>query len=437
MTPLQRAPADGSRIRRSRLVIAAAVVAAAVVAAAVAWTLTRPSNQFTAPVESEAGPPAADSTRWTSIAWQAADPAVVPDPLVPRSVKGIAADGTTIAVWGSTVGVGHTGATDEVAVSRDGRSWDHSRIDAGLGSDEEVDISAVSVSERGVIVMGRTCCAEQQTAVWHSATGVGWARLPVRGALEDPSAGIFDVASGPHGYVAAGTLGGHAEPRVWTSRDGSEWRDTVGFDLPDESFISDVAATPDGFVAVGGAPAVDGRSIGLVLTSADGVRWARAGEGSAALSAPGNTVLFRAVPYGGGLLIVGNHSPPPRAECGADPTCGVVDPPEYWLSADGVTFEMLESDLELALTDYQSVVAGGPGLVAFASELPGPPAPGQDAIWTSSDGRSWEAVETVEPLPDRLQVQAIAVLGRRLVAIGPNLGVRGGLAAEVWIGEVR
>lgn len=103
------------------------------------------------------------------------------------------------------------------------------------------DIGFVVIDERGGI---------------HSRDGVDWTPF----MLEDPvrtGAHVFDVAAGPRGFVAIGTLG-FGNPTIWHSRDGLSWTHIDPAGLPEpatptitEGGIHKVFAGPNGFVVTG------------------------------------------------------------------------------------------------------------------------------------------------------------------------------------------
>src|SRR5439155_26925085 len=116
-------------------------------------------------------------------------------------------------------------------------------------------------------------------AQWHSNDGLTW----TRDLAEDvPLATMGRLAVGPTAVV---TLGNEfwLEPAgspLWTSVDGTTWTRVPTDDLKDPAggrpHLADVAARPDGFVAVGWQRNDPLCGPGLAWTSSDGQRWAAA-----------------------------------------------------------------------------------------------------------------------------------------------------------------
>jgi len=124
---------------------------------------------------------------------------------------------------------------------------------------------------------------------WTSPDGRSWARATVDGATD---ATMDLVVRLPDGYAAIGANGfsGHAGfghgTAVWTSADGSRWSRLPQSDVPAGVSIASVSHGPTGFVGVGIAepPGGSADTFRPIWTSADAVHWRMVGP-IAAMSA--------------------------------------------------------------------------------------------------------------------------------------------------------
>jgi hypothetical protein len=124
--------------------------------------------------------------------------------------------------------------------------------------------------------------------------------------------GVGRLAGGPAGWLLCGArvdANGQPGAAVWSSAEGREFRlvdadPELESDARGQTSGVDVLAGPDGFTLVGSVLPLNGSSAGrtpLAWTSRDGVHWHRV-----AVPAPGEDAeLQRAVPDGGGLLVLG------------------------------------------------------------------------------------------------------------------------------------
>ena len=99
-----------------------------------------------------------------------------------------------------------------------------------------------------------------------------------------------------------------------------------------------------------------------------------------------------------------------------------------WTSTDGLSWQRIEHDEALFSTSngqvfIDSVTAGGPGLVAVGRDG------GRNAaaVWTSTDGLSWHRVVPDESVTAGSHLRSVTVGGPGLVAVG-----RDGDTAAVW-----
>jgi hypothetical protein len=168
--------------------------------------------------------------------------------------------------------------------SPDGRSWTTARLPGP--SDAGVMVYDVAWGPRGFVAVGNFSAGEGSGRAgpigWSSIDGRRWTRA--RFAAGPAEAAAWSVASFADGYITTGSLhvwtsrdgrvwhrgvdnskaqilrvtagngwlvgwtGFSADPRLWVSQDGKEWRQV---ELPGFDTVADVVPTPGGFVAIG------------------------------------------------------------------------------------------------------------------------------------------------------------------------------------------
>jgi hypothetical protein len=207
------------------------------------------------------------------------------------------------------VAVGEAEGSPAVWVSQDGHSWSRGAID-GTPADAGVQPGAifdVAVGGPGLVAVGSSGQPEYP-AVWLSADGRSWSRLP--GAVAGDGSGVeeADTHPGRMTLVAAGDPGlmaiaataqfdwrSFAQPVVWTSSDGFVWqRPEGGFPEPPPGSmvaLGDVIWTHDGWLVVGGYEATEpgwgGPGLAAVWVSGDGENWLQATRVDAVSTADG------------------------------------------------------------------------------------------------------------------------------------------------------
>ena len=209
------------------------------------------------------------------------------------------------------------------------------------------------------------------------------------------------MAVGGPGFVGVGEA--NLVGTVWTSTDGVSWtaRSFADLGLEGGSMFSVVKGGP-GFVAVGSWSGTATEGVGIldeaestaaaVWTSVDGMAWTRVPHVSVFAAEGRNLVIWDVTAAGPGLVAVG-------AEEWSGGTRAAV-----WTSPDGLTWSRVSPDAS-AFTDgaMDHIIAGGPGLVAWGSDL-----------WVSDDGVTWERTS----VPDDISTADITVGGPGLVAVG-------------------
>ena len=248
------------------------------------------------------------------------------------------------------VGVDGSGDNEDAAVwtSVDGLTW--SRVahdDLVFGGEHDQSMESVTVGGRGLVAVGHDGFwpdvnpqglgyddATRVAAVWTSADGVTWSRVP--------------------------------HDRVFGA-EGNQW-------------MTGVASTGSGLVAVGGDWSPAGHHAGVWI-SVDGIAWSRVSNDDAALGGEHDKLMLSVTPAGSGLLAVGRASSPSGNDVAAS----------VWASPDGITWSWIGYD-EAALgsldnsmvklsddsvfTEYRqfmsSVIATSAGVVAVGADWSSP-----------------------------------------------------------------
>jgi hypothetical protein len=268
------------------------------------------------------------------------------------------------------VGWDSSGGDSDAAVwvSADGYDWTF--VDE-KAFDEPGDQSmfSVVVGGPGLVAVGWDSSVDEgDGVVWVSADGYDWTRIDDEALFGGPGwQGLRGVSAGGPGLVAGGwdSSGGDSDAAVWVSADGETWErvpaEEAVFGGPNDQKIESVTAGGPGVVAVGW----DGSRGDLhaaVWVSADGYTWTRIPHDATVFGAPGEQEMFSVVAGGPGVVAVG------FAESDGDPQAAV------WVSADGQTWTRLPlNEGVFGGSGFQcmySVTVGGPGLVAAGRDMP-------------------------------------------------------------------
>jgi hypothetical protein len=278
-----------------------------------------------------------------------------------------------------------------VWTSPDGLTW--SRVpddEAVFGGPGEQRMVSVTVGGPGLVAVGFDRPAvdgEQNAAVWISADGLTWIRVPHDEAVfgGDSSQMMLSVTDQGPGLVAVGSVGHPDEEKdrridelaadaaVWTSADGLTWfrvpHDEEVFGGPGEQRMVSVSVGGPGLVAVG---FVREKLVGFyelsdaaVWTSPDGLTWSRVPHDEAVFARSGDTgdkdeVMLSVTAGGPGLVAVGFDS---VDDCGWDSA--------VWTSPDGLTWSRVPDERNCNAGPYDrmlSVTVGPSGLVAVGEE---------------------------------------------------------------------
>jgi hypothetical protein len=255
--------------------------------------------------------------------------------------------------------------------------------------------------------------ASPVAAVWMSADGLSWQRLPTDATFAGTEA--LNVAAHGDTLIVLGPGHGTSSVRVWLSQgqrscascsvppSGHPWQ-AASLSFPggrdEQPLFAAIASGGPGFVFVGaGIRIVDGKPVpmgAIVATSPDGATWSFNDPASPEF-AGGSMSGVAAGPSG--VVAVG--------ETGVAPT--------VWTSVDGLSWRRLSDAISGPGLSLRSVAAGPAGFVAVGD------AGGSAASWVSADGSSWQASPASEALANARMLH-VAWLGSEFVAIGESAG---------------
>ena len=286
--------------------------------------------------------------------------------------------------------------------------------------------SSVAVGGPGLVAAGAADGSYYtDAAVWTSTDGDTWVRVGDDPAVfgDESSANgiegnqvIIDLTTGSLGVVAVGADGkpGDYDAAVWVSADGLVWErlphDDEVFGGEGDQVMLSVVQTKDTVVAVGESA---GHAAGWV--SNDGKEWTRALIDGRPDGGPEPSAMIDVALGGPGLVAVGSSVSSTDFE----------QHPAVWLSADGTTWSRLPDDTSGASSGVEIgestihrmtlVAAGDSGLVAIGPNLAGP------VVWISSDGFEWHMLDAEffdAPTATHAVVSDVVWDGDLLVAVG-------------------
>ncbi|GES03085.1 hypothetical protein Acor_51510 [Acrocarpospora corrugata] len=277
----------------------------------------------------------------------------------------------------------------------------------GLGRQELTDVAH---GEQGWLAVGSTMADPVITKplLVTSGDGKAWRPGPI---IEVPDGHLFlaprTVAAGSAGYVLAGedqTASGIV-PAMWFSPDLKRFN-RIG-KLPAGGAgvrIHDVAATPGGFVAVGGSGPAE-RETGVVWLSPDGLTWTA--ERRVIPEGARSAGLRHVVAREDRIVAVGTA----LTDEGSRPFSAVsLDEGSTW------EYSFLPADEAAVVLD---LTAAEGGIVAVGSH--GRSSEGDSAVWASGDGLAWQRHALVEDGLGGAGAQwlgAVTISGERVIAIG-------------------
>ncbi|WP_336208119.1 hypothetical protein [Nonomuraea sp. LPB2021202275-12-8] len=312
---------------------------------------------------------------------------------------------------GRYVAVGSASGDAGIWTSLNWQDW----TSISLGGPGLQQLHDVAFGRRGWLAAGGTQSALQVTEplLVTSQDGREWKKVAISGDLarpgDHPHLDTRVLAAGPKGYVLAGEgrgPSGTVSAAIWFTPDLRRF--TRSKRLPQggsDVRVHDLAATPAGYVAVGGAGAGSDES-GVVWVSEDGVNW----KARKRVAPPDSTSagLRQVATYQDRLVAIGTA----QTSSGARRAFSAIS------EDDGATWKTSWLPAEQAAAVYD-LAAAEHGLVAVGWH--GRPGEGDSAAWVSQDGETWSRLDLTK---DRLAGQgsqwltAVTVAGEEVVALG-------------------
>ena len=298
-----------------------------------------------------------------------------------------------VLVGGAAVLVGGVNPDSPVATTPTDvpGSFRWSRVSGGVFFAEEGAqwMNSVTAGGPGLVAVGSSVRSDgeiqdEDAAVWTSADGTHWFRVPHVEAVfggEDAQRMNSVTAGGP-GLVAVGSVASirsdgeiqDEDAAVWTSVDGTAWtrvpHDEAIFGGPDTSQrMNSVTAAGPGLVAVGFATRGALFTDAGVWTSVDGIAWSRVPHDEAVFGGAADQEMSSVTAGGPGVVAVG-HGKVRIGSPGDAQWLRGQDAPA-WTSVDGIAWTRVAHDEKVfggaAYHEMFSVTAGGPGLVAVGT----------------------------------------------------------------------
>ncbi len=239
---------------------------------------------------------------------------------------------------------------------------------------------------------------------------------------------IWSVTTWEHGLVAVGESSNGINAAAWFSADGITWgrapHNDPAFGGLGFQQMRSVTSFEGRLFAVG-QDGSRGYAEAAVWTSEDGISWERVPHNEEVFGGHGDQVMRSVTAWAGGLAAAGtDHS-------------GDNDDAAIWTSTDGITWERVpHDDFIFGGFLYQgisSIVAWNDGLVAVGTDQI---AGDEDAVvWISSDGVTWEWAPHDEEVfggDEDQGMTSVAAWSGRLVAVGYDTS-GGDLDAVVWV----
>ncbi|WP_205315634.1 hypothetical protein, partial [Nonomuraea lactucae] len=311
---------------------------------------------------------------------------------------------------GRYVAVGTASGDAGIWTSLNWQNW----TSMSLGGPHQQILDDVAHGRRGWLAVGGTQAAVGVTEplLVSSEDGRNWKRVAASGDLarrqDHPYLDTRVVAAGPKGYVVAGEERGPTGTvgaALWFSSDLRRF--TRSKRLPQGGSgvrVHDLTATPDGYVAVGGAGTGDDE-IGVVWVSADGLNW----KARKRPAPPGSSSA--------GLRQVAAHQDKVIA-VGTAKTQGSRRVFAAVSEDEGATWRTSWLPAERAAAVHD-LAAGAQGLVAVGWH--GRPGDGDSAAWVSQDGTAWERSDLTRDRlggPGMQWLAAVTLAGSEVVALG-------------------
>jgi hypothetical protein len=308
--------------------------------------------------------------------------------VVKGGTNGFVVTGTTTA--GQVVAYTSTGT---------GGTWQPT---ASLGEAAAESVESATVGAGGsVIAVGSTSggtAGKQPVFVTAGRTGtVRPVSLTAIAGGVVPELAVDGLATAGGEQIAIGSADGY--PAVWRQAPGGgSWTLATSLAVvsayPGLSALTSVTHGPAGWLAVGEPGPV-------VLTSADGTTWQRAGGPIVRDLAAASALAAAANPAG--YVIAANPSPP-----------GSPPGPDLWWSRNLTSWtRATEMGITSGSDQVRAVAADAHELMAVGS------AGGRPAVWTTSDGQTWTTIVLdLPPGASAAVLQQVAIDGDHVVALG-------------------
>jgi Protein kinase domain len=308
--------------------------------------------------------------------------------VVKGSINGFVVTGTTAA--GQIVAYTSTGT---------GGTWQPT---GSLGPAAAENVESATVGGGGaVIAVGHASPSKiSQQPVFLEASKTGTVRPVSLAAISGgivPELTVNGLATANGEEIAVGSADGY--PAVWREAlGGGSWNLVSSLPVvsayPGLSALTSVTHGPDGWLAVG-EPGP------LVLTSADGTMWQRAGGSITQDLAGASAVTAAANPAG---YVIGANPSGPTSWPG----------PDLWWSPNLASWtRATEMDDTSSSNQVEAVAANAHELMAVGSDG------GHPAVWTTTDGQTWTTIILdLPPGASAALLQQVAISGDHVVALG-------------------
>jgi hypothetical protein len=355
--------------------------------------------------------------------------------------------GTSAQVGPAVVG------TATVWTSPDGLHWSATALPTTVPDVSSQARSAARLGHETIVVGATGGGSQRRGAVWVERDG-RWREVPptaftgnpaptatgtVGSAASATGTVINTVATGALGAFAAGTIGGAVA--MWYSADGVRWTRLPDaekvIDRSDRPQVNALLVTTDGVLACGSV--VEGTDLAAaVWKTTDGIHWGQVTVAGHVFSGDGDHVITSVAPLGTGYVAVGAVRPAEQWL------------PASWISPDGRSWSLASSafpqapvpdagDQGTVLTGVTSIagrvvaVGGGVNSLGLGNSglNPGSAAglwaaggAGVQRMWTSTDGLSWsqQALPGAAATATGWRLGVVAAYGPTIVTADTDVG---------------
>jgi hypothetical protein len=322
------------------------------------------------------------------------------------------------------LGVSPTGGV--VWTSRNGTDWTRQPDSAGAPFSGAIRLAQVTRTTAGFVAVGTTSAkgdfSDMQPVVWRSSDGRRWDRISAdqlkisgkgeRATLDGVAANGDTVVA--HGWTASGPKKSDIREGFWRSTDGGATWGSISTPHPDDNNLTVGAAFlaygPGGFIIGRDADKKGGGSkpYCVLMSSADGQRWASAGE-------------IHIAGYGKLLRLTGSDQGwTATVATGSSATVQRSGDGTSWAAAGTVPIPGGRTLTGTATTSTSTVLVGRDGT-----------AEGNDAVLAVRDLHGQDVGVDLAKVPGAVRtdesVNAVASAGGRFVAVGNSNG-----DAAVW-----